>query len=113
MNRPLPMIAALLLAPLFGMAQAEQGSFSAVPEPPTLPPQVESGQPLEPEVTITEDEKGTVEQYSVNGRVYMVKIIPVIGPPYYMVDSDGDGTLDERKDDIRNISVPQWVILSW
>jgi len=84
-----------------------------VPEPPELPPQVESGEALEPEVTIIESDKGTIQQYSVNGRVYMVKIIPKSGPPYYLLDSDGDGEMDVRQDHPSKIAVPQWVLFSW
>ncbi|MES9844504.1 MAG: DUF2782 domain-containing protein [Candidatus Sedimenticola sp. PURPLELP] len=84
-----------------------------VPEPPVLPPQVESGEVLEPEVTIIESDKGKVHQYSVNGRVYMVKIVPTSGPAYYLLDSDGDGELDVRKDHPTDVAIPQWVLFSW
>jgi len=87
--------------------------LAPVPEPPTLPPQVESGEVLEPEVTIIESDKGTVQQYSVKGRVYMVKITPVVGPAYYLLDSDGDGEMDVREDHPTKIAVPQWVLFSW
>ncbi|MEW7979062.1 MAG: DUF2782 domain-containing protein [Candidatus Sedimenticola endophacoides] len=99
----------LTLATGFG-AHAQQ---APVPEPPDLPPQIESGEALEPEVTIRESKKGTIEQYSVNGRVYMVKVTPRTGPPYYLVDSDGDGQLDQIEDSPRSLSVPQWVLFRW
>ena len=104
----------IALAFAAGVAMAQSQSEPAVvPEPPDLPPQVESGEVLEPEVTIIESDKGTVEQYSVNGQVYMVKVIPSAGPPYYLLDSDGDGELDVRKDHPSEIAVPQWVLFSW
>lgn len=101
----------LLLLPL-GLG-ASDNDPAAVPEPPTPPPQVESGEVLEPEVTIIESDKGTVEQYSVRGRIYMVKITPVVGPAYYLLDNDGDGTMDVREDHPTKIAVPQWVLFSW
>ena len=84
-----------------------------VAEPPVLPPQVESGEVPEPDVTIIERKNETVEQYSVNGHVYMVKIVPRTGPPYYLLDLDGDGVLDVRRDSPTDISIPQWVLFSW
>lgn len=106
------LLAALLLASSGLMAQ-EKPELAPVPQPPELPPQVQSGEVLEPDVTIIESDKGTIEQYSINGRVYMVKVTPVAGPPYYLLDSDGDGELDVRNDHPSEISVPQWVLFSW
>ncbi|PLY17056.1 MAG: DUF2782 domain-containing protein [Sedimenticola sp.] len=105
-------LAGLMLIASAGFA-AENTAPEAVPEPPDLPPKVESGEVLEPEVRIIESEKGKLEEYSINGRVYMVKVTPQSGPPYYLVDSNGDGELDTRRDHPSEISVPQWVILSW
>ncbi|MES9903417.1 MAG: DUF2782 domain-containing protein, partial [Sedimenticola sp.] len=67
----LGLLQGLLLVPLLASAQNDP-----VPEPPEIPPQVESGEVLEPDVIITEDNRGTVQRYSVNGRVYMEKITP-------------------------------------
>ena len=77
------------------------------------PPQVETGEVVEPDVTIIETEGGQIQQYSVNGHVYMVRIVPSHGPPYYLLDLDGDGTMDVRQDGPQDISVPQWVLFSW
>lgn len=81
--------------------------------PPDVTPQEEGGGSLEPDVTIIETEKETIHQYSINGQVYMVKIIPRKGPPYYLLDTDGDGVIDVQPDGPRDISVPQWVLFSW
>jgi hypothetical protein len=85
-----------------------------IPEPPVLPDPVESGEPIEPQVTIIQRDDATVEEYRVNGVLYMIKIIPVVGPAYYLVDRDGDGQLESRVNDVtRDIPVPQWLIFSW
>ncbi|MBM4201353.1 MAG: DUF2782 domain-containing protein [Gammaproteobacteria bacterium] len=84
------------------------------PEQPDVPAPVESGENMEPDITITRRGKETVEEYRINGKLYMVKIKPSIGPPYYMIDSDGDGNLDVRKSDVtREMSLPSWVLFSW
>jgi hypothetical protein len=84
-------------------------------EPPEMAvPEVRSGEVIEPEVTIVEEEDRTVHQYSVNGHVYMVKIQPAGNfPPYYLLDLDGDGMMDVRRDGPDDIAVPQWVLFSW
>jgi hypothetical protein len=88
--------------------------FEAAPAPPVLPDPLESGQPIEPEVTIIRQEDKTIEEFRMNGRLYMVKITPVIGKPYYLVDKDGDGTMEGRMSEIYDdFHVPQWVLFSW
>ena len=89
----------------------------AVPEPPDLPMPVESGEVLEseaPEITIRRRGQKTIQEYRVNGVLYMVKIVPDAGPAYYLVDSDGDGNMNVRKTDLnKTIKIPQWVLFRW
>ena len=68
---------------------------------------------LEPEVTIIETSRGTIQEFRAGGRLYMVKITPKRGFPYYLVDTDGDGIMDMRHQDPTDISIPQWRIFSW
>ncbi|MCS3904219.1 hypothetical protein J2T55_002254 [Methylohalomonas lacus] len=87
---------------------------AAVPAPPELPERMESGEPIEPEVTIIQREDAEIEEYRVNGRLYMVKVKPSNGPVYYLVDRDGDGHMESRISGIKDDPiVPQWVIFSW
>lgn len=97
----------LFFGMLLAMALAAE---EYAPPPPKLPDQQRSGEALEPEVTIIESDKGTSYEYRANGQLYMVKIQPKVGKPYYEVDSDGDGELETRVDDIRVQAVPQWVL---
>lgn len=85
-------------------------AYDGAPPPPRLPEPQRSGETLEPEVTIVETEKGTAYEYRANGQLYMVKIQPNTGKPYYEIDTDGDGELDTRVDDPRNAAIPQWVL---
>ena len=105
----------LFAMPIQAFADDQQpGGLQDIPEPPTLPDPVESGEAIEPEVTIIQRKDATIEEYRVNGNLYMVKITPVVGKPYYLVDRDGDGRMESRVNDIYNdIVVPQWVLFSW
>jgi hypothetical protein len=69
---------------------------------------------IEPEVNIIHTKDALVEEYRRNGRLFMVKITPVIGAPYYFIDHDGDGSLEYTRSDIGDNSViPHWILLSW
>jgi hypothetical protein len=92
---------------------------SSVPEPPPIPenynpPEVpELGtQDLEPEVTITTKGTEIHEEYRLNGQLYMIKITPKKGKPYYLIDYEGSGKF-RRSDFEPRIAIPTWVIKSF
>lgn len=71
-------------------------------------------QAMEPEVVITPKEQGRVREYRNNGRLYMIEVIPTKGAPYYLIDSDGDGLLERRQNELgSDFMIPKWSILSW
>ncbi|TAJ91630.1 MAG: DUF2782 domain-containing protein [Gammaproteobacteria bacterium] len=108
------MTLALLSLFIIFAATAQEEEFADAPEPPDLPDPVVSGQPIEPEITIIRKEKETIQEYRLNGRLYMVKITPVVGKPYYLMDRNGDGTMEYRiMEDYERERVPQWVLFSW
>ncbi|MGM0594254.1 MAG: DUF2782 domain-containing protein [Pseudomonadota bacterium] len=86
-----------------------------IPLPPPLPDSVPAGsdQELEPEVTIIRRGDDTIEEYRVSGQLYMIKITPAMGKPYYLVDTDGDGSLETRRNGLDNPEVVQWRIFTW
>jgi len=74
------------------------------------PPSVVPGS----DVVIVQHEDETVEEYRIGGRVYMIKVEPGKGVPYYLVDTDGDGKLETHYSDLtENIVIPQWVLFRW
>jgi len=78
-----------------------------------LPPKVQDEQ-VEPTVTIREEEERRVEEYSINGQVYMVKIIPKYGAPYYYIDTDGDGNLETSPSKgLEPVHPVHWKIKEW
>lgn len=85
-----------------------------VPEAPEPPLPVQSGEALEPDITIIRKGENTIQEYRRGGRLYMVKVIPDIGPPYYFIDTNGDGRMDVRGSDLeRGGNVNMWKILEW
>jgi len=78
-----------------------------------LPPKVQDEQ-LEPSVTIRDEEGKRIEEYSQNGRVYMVKVTPENGIPYYYIDSDGDGRLETTPaKDLEQVRPVYWKVKEW
>ena len=69
---------------------------------------------LQPQVTVRNYDNRRVEEYSVNNNLYMVKITPKSGKPYYLVDDDGSGEMEMRGNaGGRDIRVPQWSLSKW
>jgi|TARA_B100001964_G_C14240802_1_gene604935 hypothetical protein len=63
------------------------------------------------DIEIIEGEERTIFEYRNNGVLIMIKIVPKVGRPYYMVPADGSAhyqSLDHKKR-----LYPQWVILDW
>ena len=56
----------------------------------------------------------TISEFRINGQLYMIRITPKKGVPYYLVDSDGDGQLETRWNDLApDILIPAWVLKRW
>jgi len=63
----------------------------------------------EPEVTIKKDGAQTIEEFRVNGQLYMVKVNPDSMPSYYLYKNRSGGEWIQF-DEIDPMIVPQWVI---
>ncbi|MBL8438449.1 MAG: DUF2782 domain-containing protein [Zoogloeaceae bacterium] len=83
-----------------------------VPEPPPPPPGMQDDVD-EPQVTITRRGEDRVEEYRIRGKLYMVKVTPPHGVPYYLVDQAGEGQFVRQDGPGNPMSVPMWVIKSW
>ena len=92
------------------MAQTPPPKLEPLPEPPP-PPAGVVDEAVEPQVTIRQDGENRMEEYRMNGKLYMVKVTPAHGVPYYLIDQRGDGSW-VRNDAIggERLSVPMWVI---
>ena len=111
-------ISAMMLLP--GSLLAQEDLERPPPIPPVdtedvpIPPKVQDEQ-IEPTVTIREEEERMIEEYRLDGQIYMVKITPKGGIPYYYIDTDGDGKLelDIDKSAMNPVQPVYWKIKEW
>ena len=101
---------AALLASAPALAQAPP-KLEPLPDI-SAPPQISIDPRLEPEITIRQRGADKVEEFRVNGKLYMVRVTPPGGAPYILLDQTGGGQLIPQTGQAegRSISVPLWVI---
>jgi len=114
-TRIIILLAALLLAAALPAAaqQSKPPVLQPVPEPPPPPPGYELDPALEPQVTIIKRGTDVVEEYRISGRLYMIKVTPPHGRPYYLVDNKGDGKFIRQDNYDSGIRPPMWVIFTF
>ena len=109
-------IVAALLAAFALTVHAETPPKAQVPPPPPLPDksQVEeqSGFQPEPQVSIIQKGDETITEYRLNGKLYMVKVQPKVGPAYYLLDEAGNGQM-KRFEGKPNLKPPMWVLFKF
>jgi hypothetical protein len=70
----------------------------------------ETIQPAEPEILIRKEDNKTFYEYRVNGVLKEIKVVPDIGPTYYLIPQDGNAWIRE---DRSQVLVPSWVLFEW
>lgn len=108
-SRLIPFILACLLLSAGSLQAADD-----TPPPPPLPEELEGYENVpQPEVTIIRREDRVIEEVRINGQLRYVKVTPNRGAPYYFIDTDGDGSVDTRKNDLDNPTINQWILKRW
>lgn len=95
------LLLACLLLPAFASAQNDG-------EPPA--------EAIDPDaqVTIQPSKQEVINEFRVNGQLYMICVNPTKGRTYCLVDADGDGNLETRKNDLSpDFLIPAWVLKRW
>jgi hypothetical protein len=111
MRRLLPL---LLLAALPVWAQQPQPPQPAVPPPPPGMEILDDELMAMDKATIVPGEHETREEHRINGKLYMVKVTPDVGKPYYLIDRQGDGVFVEMDiESSRPVRPPMWILHSW
>ncbi len=109
------LILIFFLLPTSAIAQPAQAPANSPPSE-TLDADEPSGfDPGGVEINIITEGDKTIEEYSLNGKVYMVKIQKKGFAPYYLIDRDGDGRMDEQVSELMGPGTPppNWVLFRW
>ena len=103
------LIVVLLSTIALSVAAQRPPKLEPIPEPPPPPPG-SLNESLEPQVTITKRGEDKVEEFRMSGKLYMLKVTPPHGVPYYLIDNAGNGIWSRQ--DVRDsgLRVPMWVI---
>lgn len=99
---------ALLAALATPASHADQPKLEPLPDIPPPPGVVDSS--LEPQITIRQHGGDRVEEFRIKGHLYMIRITPSHGHPYYLVDQHGYGAMNRFDELSPNFHVPMWVI---
>lgn len=105
---PLSLALCLAMPALAEEAGKPAPRLEPVPDVPPPPGMVDPD--LEPHVVIKHSGQDRVEEFRIKGRLYMVKVTPPHGRPYFLVDVRGDGQMRRYDDLSPNFMVPLWLI---
>ena len=108
-DRPLPAQS----APTPKTKAPAKANLQPIPEPPPPPAGLELDPSLEPQITIQRRGTDTIEEFRIRGRLYMVKVTPAHGVPYYLIDEKGVGDFTRRDSYDTGTRPPMWVIHQW
>jgi hypothetical protein len=86
-----------------------------VPPPPPMPITESDPNAIESRSNVTTRVEGeqTIQEYRVNGKLYMTRVTPKHGRPYVMMDQRGDGTFTRMDTLEPGLRVPQWVLIEF
>lgn len=107
------LIATLLIGlPLAGFAADRPRDLQPLPDAPPPPPGVVADDEA-PQIIIRKSGEARIEEYRIHGKLYMIKITPAVGKPYYLVDERGDGRFSRQDHLDSGVRPPMWLIHEW
>ena len=109
--KPLLFISLLSLTLASPFLQAAEPS-AEVPPPPVIPEGFEEESNIKADVTIRKGKDKVIEEYRISGKLYMVRIIPTIGKPYYIKYPEGESGRVIRHE-LEDIKTPFWKLFEW
>lgn len=86
---------------------------SDLSDPPPLPPDIQADPELETQVTIIKRGEDTIEEHRINGELLMIKVIPRIGPPYYLKKNTVGSNPVHTDEPGINVSPPMWQLFKF
>ena len=91
----------------------DEGALDAVPvQTPDEPVVISDYQPPSDgaQIVIRPGEDEVFYEYRVNGQLMEIKVVPEVGPEYFLVPADGGGWIQDTESDLL---VPSWVLFRW
>lgn len=79
-------------------------------QPPKTLDQTIDDNLVEPQITIKKKGTDTVEEYRINGELYMMKITPAHGVPYYLQKQDQEGGWSRFDGPSPPLAIPKWIL---
>jgi hypothetical protein len=104
------LLALALMLPMLSMAAGNPPNLEPLPEAAPPPAGVDLDKPDEPQVTIKKKGAETIEEYRINGQLYMLKVTPSHGTPYYLMKEDQDGGWSRTEGPTQPLVIPKWVL---
>jgi hypothetical protein len=107
-------ITKVLMVALLGASLVTVATEKA-PAPPKGSTPVPDGAPSakdigEPQITIRNKGRERVEEFRLKGKLYMIRVVPPKGKPFYLIDQTGRGQFTRHDGPVAPEAVPQWVI---
>lgn len=101
-----------------GLISVGHGALWAQEPPPAadapLPPKVQDpDDQIQPRVVIRQEDDRVVHEYSADGHVYMIKVIPNVGPAYYLIDTTGQGNFESDQPHMEPVRPAYWRLFDW
>lgn len=96
------MLKHLMLAGLLGASALTMSAQAEV---------VQETETREPQITIRHDGESTYYEYSINGQLKEIKVVPKVGKPYYLVPAQGSQEYIRVEES--QLLIPKWVIFTW
>lgn len=113
MSRIRTLVFLALCFPLLAFSADVPTDLEPLPEPPPAPEGWEPDPASEPQVTIVKRGEETIEEYRINGELYMQKVTPSHGVPYYLIKETVDGGWARMDGPGERIAIPHWVIFNF
>lgn len=107
------MLILALALPLMALAADRPTNLEPLPEAPPPPPGMDLDSSPEPEISIVKKGEDTVEEYRINGELYMQKVTPSHGVPYYLMREDQNAGWSRLDGISPPLIIPKWVLFKF